>query len=87
MSHPHPTGITTLQELQQQKAEALKELRIQQEKLTSASRNLFAPPAPATSKGASFMQLFNTGMAIFDGAMIGIKVIRSIQRIFGKRKK
>ena len=41
------TEILTLEDLQQQKAEALEELRAQQHIMADTARNLFAPIAPA----------------------------------------
>ena len=67
------TEILTLEDLQQQKAKALEELR---------ARNLFAPIAPAANKGTAIMRAFNTGMAVFDGAMLGIKLMKKVRKIF-----
>ena len=76
------TEILTLEDLQQQKAEALEELRAQQQIMAVTARNLFAPIAPAADKGTAIMRAFNTGMAVFDGVMLGVKLMRKVRKIF-----
>ena len=76
------TEILTLEDLQQQKAEALEELRAQQQIMADTARNLFAPIAPAEDKGTAIMRAFNTGMAVFDGVMLGVKLMRKVRKIF-----
>ena len=74
------TEILTLEDLQQQKAKALKELRAQKQVMADTARNLFAPIAPAADKGTAIMRAFNTGMAVFDGAMLGIKLMKKVRK-------
>ena len=76
------TEILTLEDLQQRRAEALEELRTQKQVMSDTARNLFAPIAPAADKGTAIMRAFNTGMAVFDGAMLGIKLMRKIRKTF-----
>ena len=76
------TEILTLEDLQQQKSEALEELRAQQQIMADTARNLFAPIAPAADKGTAIMRAFNTGMAVFDGVMLGVKLMRKVRKIF-----
>ena len=76
------TEILTLEDLQQQKAEALEELRAQQQIMADTARNLFAPIAPAADKGTAIMRAFNTGMAVFDGVMLGVKLMGKVRKIF-----
>lgn len=80
----NPVKILTLEDLQQQKAEALKELHNQKQVMADATRNLFAPIAPAANKGNAILHAFNTSMAVFDGAMLGIRLIRRIRKIFSR---
>ena len=76
------TEILTLEDLQQQKAEALEELRAQQQIMADTAQNLFAPIAPAADKGTAIMRAFNTGMAVFDGVMLGVKLMGKVRKIF-----
>lgn len=82
MNDTPKTEILTLEELRQQKAEALEELRAQKQAMADTARNLFAPIAPAANKGTVIMRAFNTGMAVFDGVMLGIKLMRKARKIF-----
>lgn len=82
MNDTPKTEILTLEELRQQKAEALEELRAQKQAMADTARNLFAPIAPAANKGTAIMRAFNTGMAVFDGVMLGIKLMRKARKIF-----
>ncbi|MCD8184600.1 MAG: hypothetical protein LUE99_17755 [Bacteroides sp.] len=74
--------IATLEDLQLQKAEALGKLRTQKQVMTDAAKNLFAPVAPAADKGTAIMRAFNTGMAVFDGVMLGVKLMRKVRKMF-----
>ena len=80
------TEILTLEDLQRQKAEALEELRAQKQVMNDTARNLFAPIAPAANKGTAIMRAFNTGMAVFDGVVMGIKIMRKIRAYFRNLK-
>ena len=82
MNETSKTEILTLEDLQRQRAEALEELRAQKQVMSDTARNLFAPIAPAADKGTAVMRAFNTGMAIFDGVMLGIKLMRKVRKIF-----
>lgn len=52
--------------------------------MADTTRRIFAPLAPAASSGSSLMRSFNTGMAIFDGVMLGMKMIRKVRGLSGK---
>jgi hypothetical protein len=85
MNETSKTEILTLEDLQRQRAEALEKLRAQKQVMSDTARNLFAPIAPAADKGTAVMRAFNTGMAIFDGVMLGIKLMRKVRKIFRPR--
>lgn len=78
----HPP--TTLDEIRILKSKALADVRRQKKSLNDTTRKLFAPHAPATSKGDSITRAFHTGMAAFDGIMLGIKIIKKIRKTFRK---
>ena len=80
------TEILTLEDLQQRRAEALEELRTQKQVMSDTARNLFAPIAPAADKGTAIMRAFNTGMAVFDGVMLGWKILKQVPRFFRRNK-
>ncbi|MCY6331981.1 hypothetical protein OXV64_14230 [Bacteroides fragilis] len=75
----------TLEDIAQRKQEILQDIRNQKQAMADTTRRIFAPLAPAASGGSSLMRSFNTGMAIFDGVMLGMKMIRKVRGLFRKR--
>ena len=66
------------------KTEKLEEIRGQKKAMTRTAQRIFAPLAPATSQTDAIMRSFNTGMAIFDGVVMGVKIMKKIRRFFRK---
>lgn len=75
----------TLEAITQRKAELLEEIRAQKQAMTKTTRRIFAPLAPAASGTSALMHSFNTGMAVFDGVMLGLKIMKKIRQMFRKR--
>ena len=65
----------TLEYIARLKTEKLEEIRGQKKAMTRTAQRIFAPLAPATSQ---------TGMAIFDGVVMGVKIMKKIRRFFRK---
>ena len=82
MNDTSNTDLITLESRQKQKAEAREELRAQKKIMNDTARNLFAPLAPAADRGTAIMRAFNTGMAVFDGVMLGMKLMKKIRNSF-----
>lgn len=82
MNDTSNTDLITLESLQKQKAEAREELRAQKKIMNDTARNLFAPLTPAADRGTAIMRAFNTGMAVFDGVMLGMKLMKKIRNSF-----
>lgn len=76
----------TLESIALRKKELRKKLHVQKEIMTDTARELFAPLAPAADKGNAIMRAFNTGMAVFDGLMLGVKMMRKVRSMFGARR-
>lgn len=73
----------TLEDISQRKQEVLQDIRIQHEIIAETTQEIFAPLFPSSSQGhSSLIKKFNTGMAIFDGVMVGIKIFKSIRKTF-----
>lgn len=51
--------------------------------MTDLTRDILAPIAPTTNKANAIMRAFNTGMAVFDGVRLGLKVMK-IQELLWK---
>ena len=45
----------------------------------------FAPLEPATNKANAMMRAFNTGMAVFDGIVLGVKVMKKFRKYLEER--
>lgn len=84
MNNQQTTQKITLEDIARHKEEILIEICIQKEAMTAAAKEIFAPLAPAASTGNALMRSFNTGMAIFDGVMMGIKIMRKVRSLFQK---
>ena len=82
MNHSTREIPVTLESIRQQKAETLAELKNQKTVVATTARKIVAPLTPAVHKGNALIRAFNTGMAIFDGALIGIKLMRKIRKVF-----
>lgn len=82
MDKPIDTSVITLEDIALRKAELQKDIQEKKENIKELSRELFAPLEPATNKANAMMRAFNTGMAIYDGAMTGVKIVRRIRKLF-----
>lgn len=76
----------TLEDITQRKKLLVDEIHIQKKAMTATAREIFAPLAPANNKADAIMRSFNTGMAIFDGVMMGVKIMRKIRAYFRNLK-
>ena len=72
MDNTTNTTPVTLESIAQKKAMLLQEI--------------FAPLEPATNKANAMMRAFNTGMAVFDGIVLGVKVMKKFRKIFGRKR-
>ena len=78
MSAQTPAKIT-LEEITQRKKKLLNEIQAQKRAMTATTREIFSPLA---NKADSLMRSFNTGMAIFDGVVLGIKIMKKMRTYF-----
>lgn len=85
MNQQQTSQKITLEDITRRKEELQKEIRSQQDVMAMTARNIFAPLVPAASAGNAMMRSFNTGMAIFDGVMLGVKMIRKVRSLFKNR--
>lgn len=85
MNNTPDTTSITLESIAQRKQEVRKKLHLQKQIMTDTARDLFAP-APAADKGNAIMRAFNTGMAVFDGVMLGLRMMKRVRRMFSSKK-
>lgn len=81
-----PAKKITLEEITERKRMLLDEIRAQKTVMTHTARESFAPLTPAASKTNALMRSFDTGMAIFDGVMLGVKFMRKVRSYFRRMK-
>ncbi|SHI89613.1 hypothetical protein [Bacteroides stercorirosoris] len=86
MNNTPDTTSITLESIAQRKQEVRKKLHLQKQIMTDTARDLFAPLAPAADKGNAIMRAFNTGMAVFDGVMLGLRMMKRVRRMFSSKK-
>ena len=94
MTTPHPANEPrpsvpalpdTLEQLLQQKAALRQEIQTQKATLARMGYELTAPFTPAVQKGNSVLRAFNRGMAVVDGVMLGLKMMRKVKNLFGRK--
>lgn len=81
-----PAKKITLEEITERKRILLDEIRAQKTVMAHTTREIFAPLTPAASKTNALMRSFDTGMAIFDGVMLGVKFMRKVRSYFRRMK-
>lgn len=81
-----PAKKITLEEITERKRMLLDEIRAQKTVMAHTAREIFAPLTPAASKTNALMRSFDTGMAIFDGVMLGVKFMRKVRSYFRRIK-
>ena len=71
----------TLERIAQQKAALRKRIGTQKQKMTTLSQGFLEPLKPTAKKATPAMGLLNTGMVVFDGLLIGYKVLRKLRKL------
>ncbi len=77
--------LITLEEISRQKKDISRQIKKQKQLIQLTATDLFAP-VKATNKIELIMNSVNSGLAMVDGVMTGMKMMRHIRSIF-KRKK
>mgnify|MGYP001056092132 FL=1 len=75
-----------LKDIQNRKAEVKGKLKESTNILRETTQDLFAPPVQATTRFGSVMNIMNQGLAIYDGVTMGMRVVRNLRRVFGRRR-
>jgi hypothetical protein len=52
------------------------------EKINGLSQGFITPLKPVAKKSNAVMGAFNTSMAVFDGVLIGYKLLRKFRKLF-----
>lgn len=86
MNNTSHTAPVTLESIARRKATLQQQIQQQKEIMAVLTQEIFAPLEPATNKANAMMRAFNTGMAVFDGITLGIKMMKKFKRLFGRRR-
>lgn len=74
----------TFSELTAQRNESLKNVRESSARIKSMTRSLFDPPKSDTRLG-TIMNNFDKVLALYDGVLLGVKVIGRMRRAFRRK--
>lgn len=80
-----PTQQDALAAIRRQKADIRKRIRTSAETIRATTHDLFAPPV-ATNKTERFMNLIEQGIAMYEGVMLGMRVLRNVRSLFGRKR-
>ena len=77
--------MITLEIIKQMRREKLKEIRAAGTTIKNTTHGIFSPQERQTRVNG-LMQHVGTGIAVYDGIMTGIKLIRQIRKMFKRRR-
>lgn len=77
----------TMDDIVRLKQELLADIHKQKDIMSDLAHEIFAPPTPAPTGKNGLIHSFNTGMAVLDGVVLGVKVIRKFRSFFHHKKK
>lgn len=67
------------------KQDIRQEIRKSNMQMKASMKAMFAAPK-SSNKMESFFNVIDQGMAVYDGVMLGMKVMRNVRRIFGRKR-
>lgn len=85
-TNEQPKTVYTLEQISQQKAAKLEEIRASRQRLNDTTRKIFRPAQEAVGGANTFMSNVHSGMAIFNGVITGFKIIRQLRALFYRRR-
>ena len=77
--------LITLEEISRQKKDVYRQIKEQKQLIQLTATDLFAP-GKAANKVELFMNSVNSGIAVVDGVMTGMKVMRRVRSFFRRKK-
>lgn len=72
----------SLEEITRQKVAVRQELHNHHQRMNTLSKELLEPLKPAANKGNTMIRTFRNGMAILNGIVLGLRVMRKLRRLF-----
>ena len=86
INNPSTTNKDALADIRNRKAAVKKQMDESASAMKEQFRSIFTPAQQPTSRFGNIMGMIDRGMAIYDGVVVGMKIIRSVRRLFGKKK-
>lgn len=77
----------TMDDIVRLKQKLQEDIHNQKTIMSDLTHEIFAPLAPAPAGKNGLMHSFNKGVAIFDGVVLGLKVIQKFRSFFHHKKK
>ena len=77
--------LITLEEISRQKKDVYRQIKEQKQLIQLTATDLFAP-VKAANKVELLMNSVNSGIAVVDGVMTGMKVMRRVRSFFRRKK-
>ena len=77
-------GKDTLEYIRTEKASVKQELKQCSDRIKESTHHIFSPPR-ATEGVGKWIHLFDRGMAIYEGVMFGMRIMRSVRHVFKKK--
>ncbi len=74
--------IYTLDLIREEKRIVRQQINESNARIHRTYKNMIAPPQEPQNKMQSFMNVFDQGMMIYDGVMMGMRIARTIKSIF-----
>lgn len=82
---PRYPKSNTLEDLAQIKADLREQIVLKKNNIEQLSTEIFSPLS-SVSTGFSLLKNLKTGMAIFNGVLLGIKIMRKFKRFFHRNR-
>lgn len=79
--------VYTLELIREEKMKVRKKIRKSGDRMRETYRNMVAPPKKPATKMETFMNAFDQGLVIYDGIMMGMRIVRTIRSMFGSSRK
>lgn len=74
-----------LEDIKQRKREIRTEIGLQKDVIVYSAKRIVSPFSNTETTGINIFKKFGTGVAVFDGILMGYKMIKGIKRLFRRR--
>lgn len=81
------TNLFTLEAIKAAKYEKLEQIRAKQASILSLTHRITAPVSNIAQNGRSLSKSVGTGMAILQGVITGLQIMRKFQSLFKRRSR